>query len=242
MTPAHSSGAAASRPMPSGIGADERLAHDDVVGVAAVGGLAVVLAAVVGRDEALLAELLLAGLALRALAAGVDHAADADPVADLHVGDGRSRPRRRCRRSRGRGPSGRWPGPTRTSPGGCRCDRCRRTSLDADVDHGRRVVRPRAFDVAALDRGQVTLERRAAYCFEVDGVCRGSQPWRCWAWFSGSSSWTPTLERPGPAWVTPACRVPGALLTIRGPAARCRGRPSSSGRRGQRDSMTWPVA
>ena len=42
---------------------------------------------VVGADVALEAVLLLAGLAVLALAAGVDHAADADAVADLVLGD-----------------------------------------------------------------------------------------------------------------------------------------------------------
>src|SRR5690606_13738671 len=46
-----------------------------------------VLAAVVGRDIALEAELFLAGKAVLALAAGVDEASDSDPVTDLVPGD-----------------------------------------------------------------------------------------------------------------------------------------------------------
>src|SRR5690606_6083574 len=44
--------------------------------------------AVVGHHGAALAVLLEPGAALLALAAAVHHAADADPVAGLHVGDG----------------------------------------------------------------------------------------------------------------------------------------------------------
>jgi hypothetical protein len=57
------------------------LVDDDLRGVAAVGGLAVVLLRVVGLHLALEAVLLLAGPAVLALAAGVDEAADADGVA-----------------------------------------------------------------------------------------------------------------------------------------------------------------
>ena len=65
----------------------EALGDDDLLGVAALGRLAVVALAVVGHDGALGAELLLAVLAELALAARVDHAADADAVADLVLRD-----------------------------------------------------------------------------------------------------------------------------------------------------------
>ena len=61
---------------------DESLLDDDRLAVAAVGDLAVVVAAVVGQDRSLRAVLLLAADAVLALAARVDEAADADPVAD----------------------------------------------------------------------------------------------------------------------------------------------------------------
>ena len=60
---------------------DEVLVDDDVVGVAAVGDRAVAVDRAVGLRVARQAVLLLAGLAVLALAAGVDHAADADAVA-----------------------------------------------------------------------------------------------------------------------------------------------------------------
>ena len=84
--PAHSSGAATSSSMPSGIGDHEVLGHDDVGGVAALGDGAVTVDGAVGAGVAGEAVLLLAGLAVDALAAGVDHAADADPVADGVLG------------------------------------------------------------------------------------------------------------------------------------------------------------
>ncbi|MGX1118415.1 hypothetical protein RKD37_003778 [Streptomyces ambofaciens] len=66
---------------------DEVLVDDDLLGVAAVGGLAVLADAVVRHHVAARAVLLPAGLAVPALAAGVDHAADAHPVADGELGD-----------------------------------------------------------------------------------------------------------------------------------------------------------
>ena len=69
--------------MPSGMPHGETLGRRRPAGVAALGRLAVVARAVVGQDGALGAELLLAVLAVLALAARVDHAADADAVADL---------------------------------------------------------------------------------------------------------------------------------------------------------------
>ena len=66
----------------------EALRDDDLLAVAAHRGLAVVARGVVGADGALGAVLLLAVLAELALAAGVDHAADADAVADLVLRDG----------------------------------------------------------------------------------------------------------------------------------------------------------
>src|SRR5665647_2061052 len=56
-------------------------------GVAALGDLAVLARGGGGADVALDTELLLTGLAVAALAAGVDHATDADPVADRVLGD-----------------------------------------------------------------------------------------------------------------------------------------------------------
>jgi len=66
---------------------DEAFGDDDVGGVAALGELAVLAGDAVGADVALDAELLFTCLAVAALAAGVDHAADADPVADCVPGD-----------------------------------------------------------------------------------------------------------------------------------------------------------
>ena len=64
--------------------ADEMVAHDDMVGVAALGDRAVVIVgAVVGLDAALAAEDFPAFEALVARHAAVDHAADRDRVADL---------------------------------------------------------------------------------------------------------------------------------------------------------------
>ncbi len=61
----------------------EALADHDLLAVATHRLLAVVALTVVRHHRALDAELLLAVLAVLALAAGVDHAADADPVTDL---------------------------------------------------------------------------------------------------------------------------------------------------------------
>ena len=63
------------------------LVDDDLGGVATEGLLAGVLTAVVGLHLALRAELLLACLAVLALTAGVDEAADTHPVADLVLAD-----------------------------------------------------------------------------------------------------------------------------------------------------------
>ena len=69
----------------------KRSVDDDRAAVAALGHRAVVVLAVVGHHHRRAgAVLLLAGEALLALAAGVDHAADADAVADREVGDGGS--------------------------------------------------------------------------------------------------------------------------------------------------------
>lgn len=66
----------------------EVLVDDDGLGVAALRDGAVGrVGAAVGLDVALQAVLLLTGRALLALLAGVDHAADADEVADLVLGD-----------------------------------------------------------------------------------------------------------------------------------------------------------
>ena len=84
--PAHSSGAAPAGSRPAGTLRTKRLVHHDLRGVAAVGRrLAVHLGAVVGEGRALLAELLEVALAGVAVAAGVDHAADADQVAGLEL-------------------------------------------------------------------------------------------------------------------------------------------------------------
>ena len=88
--PAHSSGAAASSSRPSGMFSDEVLVDDDVVGVAAVGDRAVAVDRAVGLRVAGDAVLLVAGLAVLALAARVDHAADADAVARREPGDVRA--------------------------------------------------------------------------------------------------------------------------------------------------------
>src|SRR5690606_26139985 len=82
--------------------AHEGVLHHDLLAVAAVGVLAVVADAVVGRDVALDAELLGARPAVLALTAGVDHAADPDPVADLEL--------RHVRADRGDGPRDLVPG------------------------------------------------------------------------------------------------------------------------------------
>ena len=66
---------------------DEALADDDLLRVAAHRPLAVVALRVVGADRGLGAEHLHAVLARLALAARVDEAADADPVADGVAGD-----------------------------------------------------------------------------------------------------------------------------------------------------------
>ena len=84
--PAQSSGAAASKGIDSGTLQHEVLDDDDVRGVAALGDRAVAVDGGVGAGVALEAVLLLAGEAVLALAAGVDHAADADAVADLVLG------------------------------------------------------------------------------------------------------------------------------------------------------------
>lgn len=63
------------------------LVHDDVRGVAAVGGGAVPVDGVVRGGVALGAVLLQAGLAVVALPAGVDHAADTHAVAHGELGD-----------------------------------------------------------------------------------------------------------------------------------------------------------
>ena len=68
----------------------EVLGHHHVGGVAALGDGAVAVHGAVGARVALEAVLLLALLAVDALAAGVDHAADADAVADGVLGDGRA--------------------------------------------------------------------------------------------------------------------------------------------------------
>jgi hypothetical protein len=67
---------------------DESVADDDLLAVAAECRLAVVLATVVRRHGVLRAELLLARLAVLALAAGVDEAADADAIAGGKLADG----------------------------------------------------------------------------------------------------------------------------------------------------------
>src|SRR6202012_5159453 len=69
----------------------EVLGDDDLRRVAALGDRAVPVDGAVGLD-AVRAELLEAGLAQIALAARVDQAADADPVADRVPGDGRANP------------------------------------------------------------------------------------------------------------------------------------------------------
>ena len=68
----------------------EVLGHDDVGGVAALGDGAVAVDGAVGAGVAGEAVLLLALQAVDALAAGVDHAADADAVADGVLGDFRA--------------------------------------------------------------------------------------------------------------------------------------------------------
>lgn len=61
---------------------------DDVIGIAAEGFAADdFLFAVIGRGKARFAILLLTAMALRAVAAGVDHDADADQIARFHVAD-----------------------------------------------------------------------------------------------------------------------------------------------------------
>ncbi|EPY40649.1 alcohol dehydrogenase (NADP+) [Angomonas deanei] len=71
-----------------GDAADEALAHNDVVGVATIGGGGLILlGGVVGEGGALHAVLLHVTLALLALAAGVHHAADSHGVANLVLGD-----------------------------------------------------------------------------------------------------------------------------------------------------------
>ena len=84
--PAHSSGAATSRPSAVGDAQDEPLGDDDLLAVAALRRRAVDVRVAVGEDGLALAEVLVAVGALRALAARVDHAADADPVADREAG------------------------------------------------------------------------------------------------------------------------------------------------------------
>src|SRR5690606_16454443 len=69
-----------------GDAAHEGVLDDDLLAVAAVGGFTVEADAVVGLHVALDAELLGACLAVLALAARVDRAADADAVADLVLG------------------------------------------------------------------------------------------------------------------------------------------------------------
>src|SRR5690606_30578712 len=66
---------------------DVVLIDHDGLRVAAVGGLPVLVQGVVGAGHALRAVLLLAAQAVLALAAEVDEAADADPVADRVPGD-----------------------------------------------------------------------------------------------------------------------------------------------------------
>ena len=87
--PAHSSGAACVERDAVGDAQHEVLVDDDVRAVATVGPgvVLVVVLRVVGADVALEAVLLLAGLAVLAFAARVDHAADADVVADLVLAD-----------------------------------------------------------------------------------------------------------------------------------------------------------
>src|SRR5699024_6924069 len=68
----------------------EPLVDHDLLGVAALSDGAVDVRRVVRADVPLEAVLLLAGAALQAGAAGVDHAAHAHPVADLPVGDVRA--------------------------------------------------------------------------------------------------------------------------------------------------------
>ena len=65
---------------------DVVLVDDDLLGVAAVGGLSVTTDVVVRLDSPPYTVLFLAGLAVVALAAGVDQAADAHAVADLVLG------------------------------------------------------------------------------------------------------------------------------------------------------------
>lgn len=65
----------------------EGLVDDDLLRVAAVGGLAVLADGVVRADVALEAVLLQPRLAVLALTAGVDHAADTHLVADGELGD-----------------------------------------------------------------------------------------------------------------------------------------------------------
>ena len=88
------------------------LVDDDRAAVAALGRLTVAADAVVGADHAaVVAVLLLTGLAVLAFAAGVDEAADADAVADLVLGDLGADLGDDARRSRGRAPPGSsaWP-------------------------------------------------------------------------------------------------------------------------------------
>src|SRR5690606_14947323 len=66
---------------------DVVLVDDDGAAVAALGGPTVAVHAVVGARHAAHAVLLVAGQAVPALAAGVDEAADADPVTDAVPGD-----------------------------------------------------------------------------------------------------------------------------------------------------------
>ena len=68
-------------------GEDEAGVHDDVGRVAALGDGAVAVGAGVGGHHAVEAVLLVAVAAVGALAAGVDHAADADTVTDPVAGD-----------------------------------------------------------------------------------------------------------------------------------------------------------
>ena len=73
--------------MPSGMRSDVVLVGDDLRAVSAVCVGAVVVAAVVGRDVALQAELLFAGEAVLAFAAGIDEASDPDAIPDGVLGD-----------------------------------------------------------------------------------------------------------------------------------------------------------
>ena len=125
--PAHSSGAATSSSMPSGMPSDEVLVDDDLLAVAADGRLAVVARAVVGRRRRPWCS-----TAPRRPCSSRTRRRSR-PCSRRRRGRRpgscvtRSRRSRRRRRSRGRAPSGRWPGPTPRGPGGCRCGRCRRT-------------------------------------------------------------------------------------------------------------------